>query len=402
MKHLKQWLPANFKRFGSAGDRVKKLVVLPRSKELARGSLRAAGVPATPPAGSCRRSRRTFREGTLRLSRLEGPPPQGARGDPRGALGRYATWSSMNELTSSESVVIAVVPRDRFSMFPRCLEALYAHTDVRFRVIVVAGGTDRTTEEYLHQLQMQKDNMSVVLVDRLLMQGEARRVAIRQADERFCVVLENDTIVHENWLSSMLECMREEGAAVVTPLILWHRGIHAAGCMFEEREKDGAVAFHHKIMYTGIRRRRIDYPENHCILIDQRLLPGIDIFDDVEPFDVDLGLTLRKYGLSVFLEPRSVATYSAPPPWEVRDIPAFKFRWDAASWEARNRRFMQKWGVTYDPSSKRASYRRQQFKLGLARWYPTKFTVGVSNVAVSSVRRLLSLVLPGRPPYSLG
>jgi len=31
---LKRWLPANFKRFGIAGDRVRKLVVLPRGKEL--------------------------------------------------------------------------------------------------------------------------------------------------------------------------------------------------------------------------------------------------------------------------------------------------------------------------------------------------------------------------------
>jgi glycosyltransferase involved in cell wall biosynthesis len=302
----------------------------------------------------------------------------------------------MDRLSSSESVAIVVVPRDRFSIFPQCLEALYAYTHVRFRVIVVAGGTDRVTEKYLHQLQVQKGNMSVVLLDRLLMQGEARNVALRQANERFCVVLENDTIVHENWLAPMLECMREERAAAVMPLILWYRGIHAAGCMFEEREKDGVVVFHHKIMYTGIRRRRIDYPENHCVLIDRNLLPSIDIFDDVEPFDVDLGLTLRKYGLSVFLEPLSVVTYAAPPPLEIRDIPPFKLRWDAASWEARNRRFMQKWGVTYDPSSKRASYRRQQLKLGLARWYPNKFTVGVSNVAFSSVNRLLSLVMQNR------
>ena len=308
----------------------------------------------------------------------------------------------MDGLTSSESVVIAVIVRDRFSMFPQCLEALYTYTDVRFRVIVVAGGTDRMTEAYLHQLQAQNDNMSVVLVDHLLMQGEARNVALRQADERFCVVLENDTIVHANWLAPMLECMRQEGAAVVMPLILWYRGIHAAGCMFEEREKDGAIVFHHKILYTEIRRKRIDYPESHCVLIDRRLLPRIDIFDDVEPFDVDLGVTLRKYGLSVFLEPRSVATYSAPPPLRVHDIPPFKLHWDAASWEARNRRFMQKWGVTYDPSSKRASYRRQELKLGLARWYPTKFTVGVSNVAFSSVNRLLSLVMRGHPQYSSG
>ena len=31
---LKQWLPANFKRFGIAGDRVKKLIILPRGKEM--------------------------------------------------------------------------------------------------------------------------------------------------------------------------------------------------------------------------------------------------------------------------------------------------------------------------------------------------------------------------------
>lgn len=295
----------------------------------------------------------------------------------------------MSGVTSSETVVIVVIPRDRFSTFPRCLEALYAYTHVRFRVIVVAGGTDRATEEYLHQLQMQKGNMTIVLVNRLLMQAEARNVALQQANERFCVFLENDTIVHENWLAPMLKCMREEGAAAVMPLIFWYRGIHAAGCVFEEREKDSGLLFDHRIMYTEICRKRIDYPECHCVLIDRQLLQGIDIFDDVEPFDVDLGLTLRKCGLSVFLEPLSVVTYSAPPPLEVRDIPPFKLRWDAASWKTRNRRFMQKWGVIYDPSSKRASYRRQQLKLGLARWYPTKLTVGMSNVAFSSVNRLL-------------
>lgn len=31
---LKQWLPANFKRFGIAGERIKKLIILPRGKEM--------------------------------------------------------------------------------------------------------------------------------------------------------------------------------------------------------------------------------------------------------------------------------------------------------------------------------------------------------------------------------
>src|ERR1700737_2553878 len=31
---LKQWLPANFKRFGIAGDRIKKLIILPRGRDM--------------------------------------------------------------------------------------------------------------------------------------------------------------------------------------------------------------------------------------------------------------------------------------------------------------------------------------------------------------------------------
>jgi glycosyltransferase involved in cell wall biosynthesis len=295
------------------------------------------------------------------------------------------------------SIDIIVVARDRFSMFPRCLEALFAHTDVPFHVFVAIGGADQTTELYLRQFQAQKGNLSIVLADHLLVQGEARNIALRQARQRFCVVLENDTIVHKHWLAPMLECMQEERAAAVMPLVLWYRRIHAAGCTFEDHERDGAHIFSHKILYSDIRRKRIDYPECHCILIDRQLIPGPDIFEDVEPFDIDLGLTLRKSGQCVFIEPQSVVTYSALPSLEVRDIPLFKFRWDPLSWEARNRLFMEKWGIRYDPSSKVSSYRRQQFRLGFARWYPNTFTVGLSNAAIALEKRVLSLFMPGRP-----
>jgi hypothetical protein len=86
-----------------------------------------------------------------------------------------------------------------------------------------------------------------------------------------------------------------------------------------------------------------------------------------------------------------VATYAAPPPWEVRDIPLFKFRWDARAWAARNRLFRQKWRVRYDPRSKRAAYRRQYLKLGLARWYPAKWTVGMANASVTTIRVMRSI-----------
>lgn len=298
----------------------------------------------------------------------------------------------MDEQGSLPSVDVVVVPRDRFSMFPRCLEALYAHTETPFRVIVVAGGSDRRTEAYLRRFEAQHDNASVVLVDRLLMQGEARILGLRHVSERYCVILENDTIVHENWLPPLFECMHEEHAAVVMPLIYWYGRIHAAGCSFAEQEEDGVLTLHHEILYTGIERRQIDYPECHCVLVDREQFPDVDIFEDVEPFDVDLGLTARRLGVSVFVEPRSTVTYSALPAWEVEDIPLFRFRWDPRTWEARNRGFTKKWGVAYQSSSKVASYRRQQWRLGVARWHPNRVTVGLSNLGVTLEKRLLSRV----------
>ena len=54
------------------------------------------------------------------------------------------------------------------------------------------------------------------------MQAEARNLGLRRTNGRYCVVLENDTVVHDNWLERMLACMRQEGAAAVMPLILWY------------------------------------------------------------------------------------------------------------------------------------------------------------------------------------
>ena len=47
---LKQWLAANFKRFGIQGERIRKIVVLPRNNDLKEVSLLLLGNPADEPA----------------------------------------------------------------------------------------------------------------------------------------------------------------------------------------------------------------------------------------------------------------------------------------------------------------------------------------------------------------
>ena len=94
---------------------------------------------------------------------------------------------------ASEMVVIGVVARDRLSIFPRCLETLYAHTEGPFRVVFVAGGADHATRQHLQTLEAQYAHLSVVFVDRLLEQATSRNLVLQHLRERFCVLIENDT-----------------------------------------------------------------------------------------------------------------------------------------------------------------------------------------------------------------
>jgi hypothetical protein len=278
-----------------------------------------------------------------------------------------------------------------------CLDALYANTRGQFGILVVAGAVDPETRASLDWLRTTKSNLDHVLEDGLLTQAKARNLGLQHCAERFVVILENDVIVDDNWLPPMLECMRDEQVAVVTPLLWWYRGLHAAGGSFDLVDDGGTRVLKHSISYSDIRRKPVDYPENHCLLIDREQLPGFP-FDDVEPFDVDLGLTLRARGLTAFLEPTSTATYAAPPPIELRDIPPFELRWGWTQWEEANERFQEKWGVRYDRSKKRASYRRQRLKFGFASRYPNSITVLITNLLFALANNLQARLSRRRAP----
>jgi GT2 family glycosyltransferase len=163
----------------------------------------------------------------------------------------------MRSPSSTEAVDVIVVTRDRFSTFARCLDAVYHHTHLPCSLFVVAGAVDRATEEHLRRVQATKGNVSLLLENRHLTQAEARNLGLAQARSRYCVVLENDTMMHDNWLAPMLECMREQRAAAVMPLIFWYRGLHAAGCTFEELDVAGRRELRHRILYGDIRRKPI-------------------------------------------------------------------------------------------------------------------------------------------------
>ncbi|MGH2567495.1 MAG: glycosyltransferase family 2 protein [Bacteroidota bacterium] len=302
----------------------------------------------------------------------------------------------------SKIVAIAVVPGDRYSLLPRCIESIDRHTHLSFRLIVVDAKADAGTSAYLDKLQAERSNLTVVRADRMLSSGTVRNTALARVNERYVAIVESDIVVRDNWLAPMLACMREERAAVVGPTIIdmAYGRIHTIGAMFKESQTDGRVEFEDVILgretalgKAPLQRRRIDYPERHCILIDRKLLPEKKLFDDVEPFDADLGYLMRKRKLKSFFELGSVVEFRQTPPIELIDIEFFKRRWDFERWLVEKDRFTKKWNVDFAYDEKRKFYRSQHRNLLLARWFPNRWTLGMGNLYTYSKRKLRATVL---------
>ena len=84
-----------------------------------------------------------------------------------------------------------------------------------------------------------------------------------------------------------------------------------------------------------------------------------DVIRRVRPFDdfitardfVDISLTLRDAGVRMVFEPKSDVTVNIPPPVQRDEMPFYAHRWNYDRAIASHERIMEKWNLTYLPSS---------------------------------------------------
>ena len=117
----------------------------------------------------------------------------------------------------SELVTI-VIPHYRAEVLFECLEALFAHSDLPIRVIVVDDGPDapsilRARQEFPQILVLRNDRNRGFCA--------ACNRGLAEARTRFAVLLNDDTRVTPNWLTPMVEAARADPAiAACQPKLL--------------------------------------------------------------------------------------------------------------------------------------------------------------------------------------
>jgi len=271
----------------------------------------------------------------------------------------------MTRIKSKPRVTIVIVPRERFSFSIESLKNIYETTSYPFELIYVDGKSPKYLNQFLQKYSKEK-GFKHVRTEHFLHPNQARNVGLKEVsgDTKYVVFLDNDVLVKPRWLTELVDCAEETGAALVGPLYLegdiGEERIHMAGGDMVVEESEGkkrlSIDMHYHMKKISeidepLERFKTDNIEFHAVLIRKSFL------DDYGPLDnkllttrehVDICLIAKEAGRSIYLEPKSVIHYVYPYPLELSDFPFHFFRWGKKDTMTTIERFEEKWNIYLD------------------------------------------------------
>jgi GT2 family glycosyltransferase len=295
----------------------------------------------------------------------------------------YKPLNDFESNMNKPQVTIVVSPRERFSFTRESLESIYEHTTVPFELIYVDANSPRAIKQYLQEKSQEK-GFKLIRTEYYLSPNQARNLAIPHVDTEYLLFVDNDVLVSQGWLNSLLECAQETEATVVCPLTCIGKNIgetiHLAGgeARIEEKpNKKGKLKRKvHEVHYfvnrkladvkEQLHRNKCEFAEFHCMLVRTQIFDKIGLLD--EGFlstreHIDFCMTVNNAGGSIYCEPASVVTYVTGLKWELPELSFFMLRWSDA-WEiASLEHFAKKWNLPtkdkyFEKRYNRMGYRR--------------------------------------------
>jgi GT2 family glycosyltransferase len=287
------------------------------------------------------------------------------------------------------SVTIVIVPRDHFSDTQESLESLYANTGIAFSLIYVDGGSPPRVKEYLKR-EAAARGFQLIRTDQYLSPNQARNIGARDVAARYIVFVDNDVVVAPNWLSPLVDCAEQTGAAIVGPATYERRPLHTI-LHFAGGRADI------DIMTTkgGVERHLVDMifneqvpsapeatecAEFHCVLVRTesfRKAGGLDEKFLSSRENIDFCMAVRQAGGTIYVAPESKITYLPPEQLRMSDLPFFVLRWSDAWDRTSFHRLRDKWALVEDAyfarEYKNLGWRRRDIMMRdtFLRWIPS-------------------------------
>ena len=327
----------------------------------------------------------------------------------------------MSPVQASPDVTLVITPRERFGFAVESLESVIANTDKPYELVYVDIGMPAATRAAIERLAS-AHGFTLLRTPDYVGPNHARNIGFEHVRTRYVAFVENDVMVSPGWLSRLVACAEDTGAAIVMPLLCQglpsHTIVHCAGgrCAIEEGVADGRP-FRRYVeqifdqrrpvaeLAPTLARRPTELAELHCLLVRTEVLRRLGPLDEKllgSRDHIDLCLQVHALGLPIMFEPGASASFVDDAPLALADLPFYLLRW-SDEWERGSfEHWMRKWRVdmteTVAQRIRNIGWRRRAYLLRpfVARvvpgpWaLPRRLAVGGLSLVERGVSALLS------------
>ena len=214
--------------------------------------------------------------------------------------------------------------------------------------------------------------------------------------------VENDVVLDEGWLDTLLAAGEAHGAQSAYPVYLQDspngelvHGLGAdldvseAGSVRHIREHQHELNRPWREVAAAVRPVERVQSEYHAVAVRRELLERMGGLDEglLSWFDhTDLALHHQRLGAAAWLVPEVTCRYLAPPPVSLTDVPSFLLRWSEDWYERSLDRLCRAWDLDPDDSewAMHAQYRTDVRRSVLTRW--SRVNAAIDRAAVPAER----------------
>jgi glycosyltransferase involved in cell wall biosynthesis len=258
-------------------------------------------------------------------------------------------------MTIFPSIVIGVIPRERFALTGEVLRRITRCTREPHRLIVVDCAMP---ECYRHEIETIVDDIpraEILHIGRYLLPNESRNRVIEASREEYVCLIDNDVLVKPGWLSALIDALEGESAGVARPYVIEGLRHHFDPTLGPLEFTTGVPSQRVRVTRPTRReefdprggRRLVEWMEMHCLLFRRTALDQIGLLDpELNTREhVDLALSLRAAGITTVFQPASQVRFVPPPPIQAEERPFFSFRWDLDRAIASHSRIKSRWNL---------------------------------------------------------
>jgi GT2 family glycosyltransferase/glycosyltransferase involved in cell wall biosynthesis len=266
-----------------------------------------------------------------------------------------ARWKDLARLLRSwfGPVAIVVLSYDNPEYLRQCLESIWENTRYpSYDVYVVENGSNPEIDAYLTAECETRERLHVIRPGANLGFARANNLAVELAgDCEYVVLLNDDVVVTDGWLRTLLRHLEDDTVGIVGPVTNWTGNEARVDVDYEGLEGMDEFAARHTAERTG-KTFDITSLAMYCVAIRRRLYDSLGRLD--ERFEVgmfeddDFAQRVRDAGLRVVCAEDVFIHHWGRASFSRMDQEQYN-----AVFEANRRRFEEKWGRAWEPHRSR-------------------------------------------------